>query len=92
MALSLASFVEKYPEFAGSDTDQVNSALAEAEEFTSDLWPTSQRDSAVALRTAMILARSPAGRNARRTKNGKTNYEADLEMLTRATMCLVKRM
>ena len=65
MTVTRASFLEAKPEFAKAGTAQIDAALAFAEAETSDEAFGDSRDLAVILKTADILAASPAGRDAR---------------------------
>lgn len=88
MALALAEFLNKYPEFVSTDTDQVNAALAEAELLVGDTWGVDRRDSIVGLEAAHILAISPQGRAAKLSaSDGSSTYQARLDKLKRAIAC-----
>jgi hypothetical protein len=65
MTVTAASFLLAKPEFAKAGTAQIAAALDFAELETSDEAFGDSRDYAVILKTADILAQSPAGRDAR---------------------------
>jgi len=82
VAVTAASFLVAYPEFALLDEGYVTAVLARAERRIGDHWREDLRDDIVELQTAHMLALSPAGRNAKLSEPGKpTAYEADLKML-----------
>jgi hypothetical protein len=65
MAVTVASFKVARPEFVKAGDAQITAALAFAELETSDTAFGDSRDYAVILKTADILAQSPAGRDSR---------------------------
>ncbi len=65
MTVTAASFLVARPEFLKAGAAQIAAALAFAELETSDNAFGASRDYAVILKTADILAQSPAGRDAR---------------------------
>lgn len=72
MAVTVAAFVEAFPEFAKAGAAMVEARLAFAELEVSDSFGDS-RDLAVMLRLADDLALSPWGRDARMVPKGVDN-------------------
>jgi hypothetical protein len=71
MAVTLESFVERFPEFEKASASQVEAVLAEARlQIDSEVWG-DKTDLGVNYLTAHLLALSPFGRNARLAKNDR---------------------
>lgn len=76
MAVTVQSFLIRFPEFKGVPAEQVQDAMADAVlEIDTDVWG-SKADIGVKLLTAHFLAMSPYGQNVRMTipgtRNGRT--------------------
>lgn len=83
MAVSLATFVANYPEFANAPSPVAQNALNDAYSMTpAAVWPAPILDQAAQLRAAQALALSPFGRNmALANEEGKTVYDGRLQRL-----------
>jgi hypothetical protein len=84
MAVTAESFLLAYPEFEPiheQQTTLIAAVIARAELRITASWePADQRDQAVELQAAHMLALSPAGRNAKLSLPGEeTAYEAELK-------------
>lgn len=85
MTVSVASFKIGYPEFVSAGDALIAAKLEDAELQTSDSYG-DQRDVAVALLTADLLATSPWGRDARMLPDDQrtSTYATQLWSLRRA--------
>lgn len=88
MAVTADSFLEVFPEFLPLHEEQetlIPAVLARAERRIGDNWPSDEdRDDAVELQAAHMLALSPAGRNAKLSEPGQpTAYQQELACLKR---------
>lgn len=72
MSVTRSSFLVAYPEFSKAGNTLIDAQLALAELIVSDSFE-SQRDLAVMLRLADLLAQSPWGRDARMVPKGVDN-------------------
>ena len=94
MTVTLASFKIAKPEFVKAGDAQITAALAFAENETSDTAFDDSRDFAVILKTADILAASPAGRDARlmlKETGAATTYGVELARMQSAAALSASR-
>lgn len=88
--MTLARFLELWPEFASIDPDFANRVLAETELAVGDTWG-ARREEAVALTAAARLADSPQGRQARLADPRRNIYEERLATIRKAHACGLNR-
>lgn len=94
MTVTLASFKISKPEFLKAGDAQITAALGFAENETSDTAFGDSRDYAVILKTADILAASPAGRDARlmlKDAGASTTYGVELARMQSAAALSASR-
>jgi hypothetical protein len=91
LAVSTASFLLAYNEFANAGTALLTAHLAQAEALTSDSFGT-QRDLVVMLVMADSLSRSPSGRDAKLADDEKTVYQHTLDRLKSANAVTASRL
>lgn len=84
MAVTTASLIEAYPEFAPLSEqypDLVDAVIARAERRIGPSWPDEIRDDIVELQACHMLAMSPAGRNAKLSEPGMpSSYQYELKL------------
>ena len=97
MAVSRASFLVSFPEFLLAGDTLIDATLAAAELRTSDSFG-AQRDRALMLRCADMLANSPSGRDARMVMLQKSGtysasvYAREFQELSEANAVSASRM
>lgn len=97
MAVTRASFLVQFPEFARAGTDLLDATLAAVTFQVSDSFG-DQYERAVYLRTADRLANSPWGRDARMVTVAKdgtvstSTYAVEFEQLARANAVSASRL
>lgn len=92
MALTVESFLMRFPEFAPTDSTVVSTKLASAELTVSDAWG-AERDEIVALTLAADLARLPVGRAAQlSSQDGESTYSRDLARRQKRFACCLWRL
>lgn len=90
-----AEFKTRFPEFIAAPDPFLQTVLDEIEAETSDNWESvARRNTAVGLKTASRVARSPLGRNALLMIKGepKTLYDEPLCKLYDAHACCLNRL
>lgn len=84
MAVTLATFVVQYPEFAATDSALATAKLAEAEQRTDARVFGDDYDAAVYLLTAHLISIAPFGQQARLESNkAETTYLVERKRLSR---------
>jgi hypothetical protein len=82
MAVTTASFLVAFTEFANLEEALVTAVIERAERRVGDHWREDLRDDIVELQAAHMLSLTPAGRNAKLSEPGKpTAYQAELACL-----------
>ncbi len=84
MAIDVATFVTRFPEFTSAASAEVTVVLAEAQRRVDQAVFDDKYEEAVFYKAAHLLAISPFGRNARMvSKAGTTTYHTAFNQLAR---------